>query len=100
MFLLNQNSQFLNRIKKSITGFVSLFVIQRVFNKQDGKLSHLTQDCTLKGGSWIEMILELQIKNQILKGVLNQKFKIAFHAKSYLWLIDLMLKFLIPLRFQ
>ena len=100
MFLLNQNSQFLNRIKKSITGFVSLFVIQRVFNKQDGKLSHLTQDCTLKGGSWIEMILELQIKNQILKGVLNQKFKIAFHAKSYLWLIDLMLKFVIPLRFQ
>ena len=100
MFLLNQNSQFLNRIKKSITGFVSLFVIQRVFNKQDGKLSHLTQDCTLKGGSWIEMIFELQIKNQILKGVLNQKFKIAFHAKSYLWLIDLMLKFVIPLRFQ
>ena len=46
------------------------------------------------------MNLELQIKNQILKGVLNQKFKIAFHAKSYLWLIDLMLKFVIPLRFQ
>ena len=100
MFLLNQNSQFLNRIKKSITGFVSLFVIQRVFNKQDGKWSDLTQDGTLEGGSWIEMNLELQIKNQILKGVLNQKFKIAFHAKSYLWLIDLMLKFVIPLRFQ
>ena len=98
MFLLNQNSQFLNRIKKSITGFVSLFVIQRVFNKQDEKWSDLTQDGTLEGG--IEMILELQIKNQILKGVLNQKFKIAFHAKSYLWLIDLMLKFVIPLRFQ
>ena len=95
MFLLNQNSQFLNRIKKSITGFVSLFVIQRVFNKQDEKWSDLTQD-----GSWIEMNLELQIKNQILKGVLNQKFKIAFHAKSYLWLIDLMLKFVIRLRFQ
>ena len=100
MFLLNQNSQFLNRIKKSITGFVSLFVIQRVFNKQDEKWSDLTQDGTLEGGGWIKMILELQIKNQILKGVLNQKFKIAFHAKSYLWLIDLMLKFLIPLRFQ
>ena len=100
MFLLNQNSQFLNRIKKSITGFVSLFVIQRVFNKQDEKWSDLTQDGTLEGGSWIKMILELQIKNQILKGVLNQKFKIAFHAKSYLWLIDLMLKFVIPLRFQ
>ena len=100
MFLLNQNSQFLNRIKKSITGFVSLFVIQRVFNKQDEKWSDLTQDGTLEGGSWIEMILELQIKNQILKGVLNQKFKIAFHGKSYLWLIDLMLKFVIPLKFQ
>ena len=100
MFLLNQNSQFLNRIKKSITGFVSLFVIQRVFNKQGEKWSDLTQDGTLEGGSWIEMNLELQIKNQILKGVLNQKFKIAFHAKSYLWLIDLMLKFVIPLRFQ
>ena len=100
MFLLNQNSQFLNRIKKSITGFVSLFVIQRVFNKQDEKWSDLTQDGTLEGGSWIEMNLELQIKNQILKGVLNQKFKIAFHAKSYLWLIDLMLKFVIRLRFQ
>ena len=93
-------SQPHQKIDHIYPGFVSLFVIQRVFNKQDGKLSHLTQDCTLKGGSWIEMILELQIKNQILKGVLNQKFKIAFHAKSYLWLIDLMLKFVIPLRFQ
>ena len=57
MFLLNQNSQFLNRIKKSITGFVSLFVIQRVFNKQDEKWSDLTQDGTLEdkgmGGRYV-----------------------------------------------